>query len=98
MPTIKRRLLITLEPELDAVLVRLGRLKSVPQARIATGILMAGLPALQEVAGYLERAREVDAGMIASLAAFGHQQIVTATQRALPLVPPARRRGRPKKG
>jgi hypothetical protein len=98
MATTKRRLLVTLDPELDAVLRRLAKAKGIPQARIVRQVMMAGLPALQEVAGYLEQAQGVDAGMIASLAAFGHQQIVTATQRALPLVPLVRRPGRPKKG
>lgn len=86
MPTIKRRLLVTLQPELDDVLRRLGKAKGVPQARIASQLLMAGLPGLVEVARHLESAQKVDGAMLASLAAFGHSEIVSATQRALLLV------------
>ncbi len=58
MPTYQRRMMITLTPELEAVLPRLARLQGAPQATIVRELLMGALPALQGMARALELAQQ----------------------------------------
>lgn len=57
MVTRKRRLQVTIEPELEPVLIRLSALLDTPQATIITNLLMESLPVLQQTADALELAQ-----------------------------------------
>lgn len=101
MATMKRRLFVTLEPELDVVLRRLSKLQKRPQAAIIREILMGGLPQLVQLADLLEQAERLDpAAFLASMAATAHADIASVTQRALVLPPskPEKRSAGKKRG
>lgn len=56
MTTRKRRLQVTIEPELEPVLLRLSKYMGIPQSTIVTNLLMESLPVLQQTADALELA------------------------------------------
>ena len=56
MATRKKRLQVTIEPELEPVLERLSRLMSKPQATIITELLLQSTPILEQTANALELA------------------------------------------
>jgi hypothetical protein len=93
MATAKRRLLVTLDADMDVVLRRLSRLRSKSQSGIIRELLQAALPQLEVIADHLEQVERMDpATLIASFSAQAHGQIAEATQRALPLVAKRRRK------
>lgn len=86
MSTLKRRLIVTLEPEVDVVLRRLARARRRPQAAIVRELLDAARPGLEQAADLLEQAERVDPRLVlASMAAQAHGDIARATQGALVL-------------
>lgn len=93
MATKKRRLLVTLEPELDEVLRGLARLRGKPQASIVRGLLDSALPQLRELLRHLEAAEKMDPRLVlAKFAAGAHHEIAAVTQRALTLPSQKRRK------
>lgn len=56
MTTRKRRLQVTIEPELEPVLLRLSQYMGIPQSTIVTNLLMESLPVLKQTADALELA------------------------------------------
>ena len=58
MTTRKRRLQVTIEPELEPVLARLSVLLETPQSTIITDLLMESLPVLVQTADALELAQQ----------------------------------------
>ena len=57
MPTQKRRIQISLDPELDEVLVRLSESLKKPTSKILSELLLESLPALVQVADALDQAK-----------------------------------------
>lgn len=58
MTTRKRRLQVTIEPELEPALARLSVLLEIPQSTIITNLLMESLPVLIQTADALELAKQ----------------------------------------
>jgi len=58
MTTRKKRLQVTIEPELVPVLERLSLLLEIPQSTIITDLLMESLPVLTQTADALELAKK----------------------------------------
>lgn len=56
MATRKKRLQVTIEPELEPVLERLSHLMGKPQATIITELLLQSTPVLEQTANALELA------------------------------------------
>lgn len=56
MTTRKRRLQVTIEPELEPVLARLSKFMGKPQSTIITDLLMESFPILEQTANALELA------------------------------------------
>lgn len=63
MTTRKKRLQITIEPELDPVLDRLSALMEKPKATLVTDLLMSSLSVLIQTADVLEQAKQVKDGL-----------------------------------
>lgn len=58
MTTRKRRLQVTIEPELEPVLARLSKFMGKPQSTIITDLLMESFPILEQTANALELATQ----------------------------------------
>ena len=58
MATRKKRLQVTIEPELEPVLERLSRLMNKPQATLITELLLQSTPILEQTANALEAATQ----------------------------------------
>lgn len=58
MATQKKRLQVTIEPELAPVLIRLSSLLEIPQSTIITNLLMESMPVLIQTADALELAKQ----------------------------------------
>lgn len=58
MTTRKRRLQVTIEPELEPVLARLSKCMGKPQSTIITDLLMESFPVLEQTANALELAAQ----------------------------------------
>jgi len=58
MSTRKRRLQVTIEPELEPVLARLSKFMGKPQSTIITDLLMESFPILEQTANALELASQ----------------------------------------
>lgn len=63
MTTRKKRLQITIEPELEPVLDRLSDLMGKPKATLVTDLLMSSLGVLSQTVEVLERAKQVKDGL-----------------------------------
>lgn len=63
MTTRKKRLQVTIEPELEPVLDRLSVLMNRPKASLVTDMLMTALPTLIQTADVLERAQKVKSNL-----------------------------------
>lgn len=64
MTTRKKRLQITIEPELEPVLDRLSVLMQKPKATLVTDLLMSSLGVLVQTVEVLERAKQVKDGLV----------------------------------
>jgi hypothetical protein len=94
MATQKRRLLVTLEPELDVLLRKLAKLRGRPQSSVVGELLQGALPTLRELVAHLEAAEKLDPRLVlAHVSASTHREIAEATQRAL-VLPTQKRRKR----
>lgn len=58
MATSKRRIQITLEPELDAVISRISELSGSPVSRVCADLLMNSLPVLSQFVQVLELSKQ----------------------------------------
>lgn len=64
MTTRKKRLQITIEPELEPILERLSVLMERPKATLVTELLMSSLNTLTQTVEVLERAKQAKDGLI----------------------------------
>lgn len=58
MATTKRRIQITLEPELDSVVSRISELSGSPVSKVCAELLMNSLPVLSQFAEVLELSKQ----------------------------------------
>lgn len=63
MTTRKKRLQVTIEPELEPILERLSIVMNRPKASLVTDMLMSALPTLIETAEVLEKAQRVKSNL-----------------------------------
>lgn len=91
MATMKRRLLVTLEPEIDLVLRRLSVVRGRPQSALVRELLDAARPGLERAAELLEEAAAADPrAALAAMATVARGEIENASQGMLVL--PAQKR------
>ncbi len=73
MATSKRRIQITLEPELDSVISRISELSGSPVSRVCADLLMNSLPVLSQFVQVLELSKQKQSIDVEALQKFVQQ-------------------------
>lgn len=105
MPTKFRRLMLTLDPPLDAALARVSALMGKPQATICRELMSEAIPALDAMAKALEQARTQPKHAVAGMVDMLERKVAEASgvatearQLSMRLVDPPKRGRKPKGG